>query len=149
MNFLRPIVQPKLKWSDVEKAFYSEGKITVSNLFKDDADVTTGGYVEIPKYDNNKDIGIYLEVENGHWYYIGFFEGRIKARSSESEFNTLVQSKKGKLVLADSEEVQLFRVNFLRKYRGEVIDILPDNLKIEDDPFKKKKTEEDEKKDGF
>ncbi len=142
--------QVELKWSDLEKAFYSEGKITVSNLFKNDADVTMEGYIEIPKYDNNKDVGIYLEVANGHWYYIGFFEGRIKARSSESEFNSLVQSKKGKIVLADSEEAQLFRVNFLRKYRGEIIDILPNDTKIEDDPFKKKKKEEEEeKKDGF
>jgi hypothetical protein len=89
-------------------------------------------------------------VADGHWYYIGFFDGRIRARSSESEFNSLVQSKKGKLILADSEEAQLFRVNFLRRYRGEVIDIFPNDVKIEDDPFKKKKTEEeDEKKDGF
>ena len=150
--------QVQLKWSEEHQSFYTEGKISIANIFKNDADVEVDGFIEIPKSENNSDIGIYLEIPDGNWYYIGYFDGKLITYSSSDSFNNLMLAKKDteKITLGTEEDAQLFKVNFLRKYRDlKEIELLPSDEVIEDDPFKKKKKkkkkkeEEEEKKDGF
>lgn len=137
-----------LKWSEENQAFYSEGEIGLSHIFKDDINSRVKGYVEIPKIDDLSTINIYLETHSGQWYYISHVKGKILVYSSNDDFNLAVMDKKSKdkLETTDPHEVSLFLEDFNVKYLGgkEFKE-----EKKEEDPFKEKKDEEEEKKDGF
>ncbi|MGB0522620.1 MAG: hypothetical protein ACPGJS_06655 [Flammeovirgaceae bacterium] len=138
-----------LKWSDENQAFYSEGEIGLSHIFKDDINSRVKGYVEIPKIDDLSTINVYLETHGGQWYFFSHKKGKIVVYSSNEDFNIAVMDKKSKdkLEVTDPHEVSLFLEDFNIKYLGGK-EFIKD--KKEDDPFKEKKDEEEEeKKDGF
>ena len=139
-----------LKWSEENKAFYSEGEIGLSHIFKDNVDTRIKGYIEIPKIEDNGVINIYLENHRGQWYFISFYKGNINVYSSNNDFNIAVDDPKSKdkLRLTDPHEVSIFLEDYSIKYLDGASRIKKD----EDDPFKKKKEDEKEKKekkDGF
>ena len=138
-----------LKWSEENQAFYSEGEIGLSHIFKNDINSRVKGYVEIPKIDDMSIINIYLETHNQKWYYISHKKGKIVVYSSNDDFNLGVMDKKSKdkLEVTDPHEVSLFLEDFNIKYLDGKEFI---KEKDKNDPFKEKKEDkEEEKKDGF
>lgn len=84
----------QLKWSPERKAFYSEGKIGISNILRNDINGAFEGYMEVRK---NEDGGpvfhVFFKASPEAWYYFGFEDNRLLIHSSHDEFNTIIAKK--------------------------------------------------------
>ncbi|EMR03642.1 hypothetical protein [Cesiribacter andamanensis] len=161
------ITDMNLKWSEQKKAWYSMGKIGLSNVGRTDINALVDGFVEIRKSSEvGNIINVFLQVAPGEWYYLNFEGNRLLAYSSHDAFNTAIRSKSkaakakpGEYVIADSDlaETKLFVSRFRRDYFG--LDT-PYDLNTptpapasEADPFatgtETKPTKKTDDKDGF
>jgi hypothetical protein len=113
-----------LKWSPEHKAFYSEGKLGVSNIGRNDINGAFDGFMEIKK---NEDGGpvfhVFIKASPEAWYYFGLEDNRLLVHTSSSDFNAIVSKKtnagKAKVgevaFLPGSEEETLAFINRFRK----------------------------------
>ncbi|MES2730844.1 MAG: hypothetical protein V4714_03815 [Bacteroidota bacterium] len=114
-----------LQWSDKQKAFYSVGKIGVSNIANQDINMQMDGVVEIRKRPTGDEAVIYLELTPDLWYYWSFQQGQLSLLSSDDEFNTMITAKaKGKskpgqyaFFPADGMEKETTLESFLSNYK--------------------------------
>lgn len=128
------ITDVNMKWSDVEKAFYSEPEVGVSNIFKTNIDARVEAYIEIPKINNNSTIFIYIKGKNS-WYYFEYEKGSdIKVYSGSAKFRAAMNSKKMKgksnLKLLNDPDKAIMFVNF---YRTTYLGLDEIDLPIEED----------------
>jgi hypothetical protein len=116
-----------MKWSYVYKAFYSVGKVNVSNILKTDINKEMNGYVEIRKGNAGDIVNIYLEPNPTTWYYITYENKRLAMITSSEAVNKTISSKsKGEImdqtkmnfVAADLMEKTKFVNNFREYYLG-------------------------------
>jgi hypothetical protein len=84
-----------LRWSSQQNAFYSTGKIGVSNLGSTDINAQMEGMVEIRKGNRGDEISIYLESSPETWYFFDWQQGKLSFVSSIPEVNDLLKGKKG------------------------------------------------------
>jgi hypothetical protein len=117
-----------LRWSLVYKAFYSVGKVNVSNILKTDINKAMDGYVEIRKGNGGDIVNIYLEPTAETWYYITYENRRLAMITSSDAVNKAIASKskgeimdntKANFVAADLMEKVKFVNNFKEFYLGE------------------------------
>lgn len=125
-KLIKPLVlsNVNLKWSPQHKAFYSEGKIGVSNIMKYDINGGFDGFLEIKK---NEDGGpvfhLFFKASPEAWYYFGFEDNRLLVYAYNSEFNTMIskRSNAGKAKIGEvafipgTEEETLSFINRFRK----------------------------------
>ncbi len=71
-----------LKWSEENKAFYSVGKLGVSNIANADINAEMDGMVEIRKHASGDQVTIYLEVAPDQWYFFNFQQNKLSLASS-------------------------------------------------------------------
>ena len=120
------INEVNLNWSNKNSAFYSTGKIGVSNVYKKDVNFKMNGFVESKKGPNGDIFTIYLEPTSTTWYYLSFEANKLSVLSSDEMFNQAVRAKsKGEqsggkyhFVLSESEEKTLFLKEFNQNYLG-------------------------------
>ncbi|MCE7994092.1 MAG: hypothetical protein HEP71_19045 [Roseivirga sp.] len=143
-----------LKWSKQNKAFYSTGKIGVSNVGITDLNMEMDGFVEIRKTPEGEVVNILLQITDGTWYYFTYDGFSLGTTSSNPAYNASLagkgkaKSKVGSFKLYNNtiEEVMVWTQNFRKLYLG--IDE-PYRLLMADESsqtLKKKKTVEG---DGF
>jgi hypothetical protein len=149
-----------LKWSPERKAFYSEGKLGMSNIGRNDINGAFEGFMEVKK---NEDGGpvfhVFIKASPEAWYYFGLEDNRLLVHSSNADFNSIVSKKtnagKAKVgevaFLPGSDDETLAFINRFRKeYFGNDV---PYNLYEGTSAIKKEETQEGEKKkeedDGF
>jgi hypothetical protein len=117
-----------LRWSLVYKAFYSVGKVNVSNILKTDINKAMNGYVEIRKGNAGDIVNIYLEPTPETWYFISYENRRLAMISSSEAVNKAIAAKsKGEMIdntklsfaAADLMEKVKFINNFKEFYLGE------------------------------
>ncbi len=111
-----------LRWSAPQNAFYSVGKIGVSNLGNTDINAELEGMVEIRKNARGDEISIYLESSEDVWYYFDWQQDKLAMVSSVQEVNDFIavksKDKKESSVLAIGlEERDLFVDRFNSFYR--------------------------------
>ncbi len=111
-----------LRWSAPQNAFYSVGKIGVSNLGNTDINAELDGMVEIRKSTRGDEISIYLESSEDVWYYFDWQQDKLALVSSVQEINDFIaiksKDKKETAVLAIGlEERDLFVDRFNSLYR--------------------------------
>jgi hypothetical protein len=111
-----------LRWSAPQNAFYSVGKIGVSNLGNTDINAEMVGMVEIRKSTRGDEISIYLESSEDVWYYFDWQQDKLAMVSSTQEINDFIavksKDKKETAVLAIGlEERDLFVDRFNSLYR--------------------------------
>ena len=111
-----------LRWSAPQNAFYSVGKIGVSNLGNTDINAELDGMVEIRKSTRGDEISIYLESSEDVWYYFDWQQDKLAMVSSVQEINDFIaiksKDKKETAVLAIGlEERDLFVDRFNSLYR--------------------------------
>lgn len=94
-----------LKWSEVQSAFYSTGKIGLGNFYRMNLDVKVDGFVYIPKHENNIETHVYFEA-GGEWFYIKRKGDVLSFRSSKGDFNDILKGKKGRFVLLSEKEAE-------------------------------------------
>jgi hypothetical protein len=141
-----------LKWSEEHKAYYSTGKIGLSNVINKDINSQFDGMLEIRKVSTGDEITLYLEISPEDWYYFSFEQEQLQIISSSEDFNDVVNSKTrpGKtgqfgFLMGSPDEKQVFIERFNHDYRG--VSAKPvEQVKKTEQPEEKKK---EEKKDGF
>ncbi len=148
-----------LKWSEQHKAFYSEGKLGMSNILKNDINGAFEGFMEIKKNEDGVPVfHVFVKASPDAWYYFGLEDNRLLVQSSNSEFNSIISKKTnaGKAKIGEiafvpgSDEETLAFINRFRKeyFDNDVPYSLSEGTSIikKADGDKKKETEED---DGF
>ncbi|MFN8346306.1 MAG: hypothetical protein U0X91_14985 [Spirosomataceae bacterium] len=111
-----------LRWSAPQNAFYSVGKIGVSNLGNTDINAELDGMVEIRKSARGDEVSIYIESSEAVWYYFDWQQDKLALVSSVQEVNDFIavksKDKKESSILAiGMEERDLFVDRFNAMYR--------------------------------
>ncbi|MDF7818898.1 hypothetical protein P1X15_14880 [Runella sp. MFBS21] len=111
-----------LRWSAPQNAFYSVGKIGVSNIGSTDINAEMEGMIEIRKNPRGDEISIYIESSEDVWYYFDWQQDKLAMVSSDQELNDFImvksKDKKESTVLPIGyEERDLFVDRFNSLYR--------------------------------
>ncbi len=149
------ITKANMKWSKQNKAFYSEGKIGLSNVGSVDLNMEVDGFIEMRKTPEGDFINVLLQMTDGTWYYFGHDGQSMATFSSNPAFNNVILTKSnvGKAKIgaftyfaATIEEVMVWASNYQKLYYGldEPYRLLMANESSQ--TLKKKTTEEG---DGF
>ena len=149
-----------LKWSPEHKAFYSEGKLGVSNIGRNDINGAFEGFMEVKKTEDGGPVfHVFIKASPEAWYYFGLEDNRLLVYSSNSDFNSII-SKKTNAGKAKVGEVAFIpgsddeTLAFINRFRKEYFNNdLPYSPTEGTSAIKKDKegTEEEKKKedDGF
>ncbi len=118
----------QLKWSSERKAFYSEGKLGISNILKHDINGGFEGFMEIRRNEDGGPVfNVFFKASPEAWYYFGFEDNRLLVHSSDDDFNTIISRKtnagKAKIgevayVPGSDEETLAFINRFRKSYYG-------------------------------
>lgn len=146
-----------LKWSEEHKAFYSEGKLGMSNIGRNDINGAFEGFMEIKKTEDGVPVfHVFVKASPDAWYYFGLEDNRLLVQSSNSEFNSIIskktnagKSKIGEIAFVPgSDEETLAFINRFRKeyFNNDVPYSLSEPTSIIKKADGEKKKEED---DGF
>jgi hypothetical protein len=135
-----------LKWSEANSAFYSTGKVGVSNIGNNDINARFEGYVEIKKsLEGGDEVAVLLELTPDNWYFFNYRQSQLGIVSSNESVNGTVSSKGSKakagqyaVIAVSADEKVSFVERFKAAYTG--------TANKAKKPSDKKK---DEKKDGF
>ncbi len=116
------------KWSPEYDAWYSTGKLGLSNILRYDVNGAVDGFMEIVKTEEKGDVvNIFIQVSSGCWYFFNYEENRLVLYSSNKDFNDLIVKKsnvnKAKLgdyvfTEGDQQDVLKFIDHFRSDYLG-------------------------------
>ena len=162
-KFLSSIVlsDVNLKWNPISNAYYSIGKIGISNIGDVDINAMTEGYVEIAKSPQTGDeIHLFFEISPASWYYFVYRNGSMGIVSTDEDINKILNApsaggkeKKSDVQFMDTAEAVKFRRRFLQVYRGikesEVAKKPSEKAKLPNAPATKTPTKKEEEKEGF
>lgn len=149
-----------LAWNPISNAYYSVGKIGISNIGDVDVNAMVNGYVEIVKSPATGDeVYVFLEISPTQWYFFVYRSGQLGVTSADEDFNKAIavpettKDKKSDLNFVDVAEATRFRKNFLKIYRGmkeeDFAKKPSDPNKLPGTPPSKSPTKKAEEKDGF
>ena len=122
----RPLVfsNVQLKWSPEFKAFYSEGKLGISNIGRNDINGGFDGFMEIRRAaDGIPVFHVFFKASPESWYYFGIEDNRLLIHSANKDFNSIISKRTnvGKAKIGEvafipgSEEETLAFINRFRK----------------------------------
>ena len=149
-----------LAWNPISNAYYSVGRIGISNIGDVDVNAMVNGYVEIVKSPATGDeVYVFLEISPTQWYFFVYRSGQLGVTSADEDFNKAiavpetVKDKKSDLNFVDVAEATRFRKNFLKIYKGmkeeDFAKKPSDPNKLPGTPPSKSPTKKAEEKDGF
>ncbi|MDW8211816.1 MAG: hypothetical protein RMJ44_12105 [Cytophagales bacterium] len=106
-----------LRWSEEQRAFYNDGKVHLSNIFKDQLNLLIDGYVEIPMA-GKQVCNIFLLLDKNRWFYLSYQGNDVKMASSDEEINKKIgdPKSKDKFKLAEKSECFSFVNTFRQTY---------------------------------
>lgn len=83
-----------LRWSNKTNAWYSVGKLGLSNILKEEMNANMDGFMEI-KQDLNGDpvVNLYLQSDPYTWVYLSYLENGLVVVGSDSDLNKVIRSK--------------------------------------------------------
>lgn len=83
-----------LRWSNKTNAWYSVGKLGLSNILKEEINADMDGFMEI-KQDLNGEpvVHIYLQADPYTWVFLSYLENGLVVLSSDPELNKRISSK--------------------------------------------------------
>lgn len=117
-----------MKWSDAEQAWYSIGKIGLSNTGAQDINANVDGFMEIQKKEMGSAIKVFLQVSPSCWYFFHYEEDRLIFFSSNKEANDIINKKSkaekakfGDFVFLTGDKLEV--INFIEDYRKRYFDI--------------------------
>lgn len=157
----RPLVfaDVDMKWSQDHKAFYSTGKLGLSNILHYDINGAFDGYMEVKKNpDGSQVFNVFFKASPDSWYYFGYEDGQMLVYSSVPEFNDLIskktnagKAKVGEMTFVPGSEEETLA--FINRFRKEYLGIeVPYNLNEGATVQKKvneQKQNQPDKNDGF
>lgn len=94
-NLVRPMVfsNVKFKWSEDQKAFYNDGFVGISNVFRTDLNAQFESFFEIRKTEVGETINLFIKASPESWYYYSMEEDKLLMYSSNEEFNNFLKTK--------------------------------------------------------
>ena len=168
-SLIRPMVfsNIKFKWSEDQKAFYNDGFVGISNVFRTDLNAKFEGYYEIRKTEGGEIINLFIKASPESWYYFSMEGEKLLMYSSNEIFNNYIRDKSN-IGKAKIDEFQFGLIDltetldFINTFRAVYFDIdepyvLNDPTIISDEPKEKEEDlpveddgfEADEEDDGF
>ncbi len=160
-NLVRPMVFSNLhfKWSEEQKAFYNNGFVGLSNVFRTDLNAEFEGYFELRKTEAGETLNLFIKASPDSWYYFSMEEDKLLMYSSNEEFNTYVAAKSnmGKAKIGDFQfgPADLPEtLDFINTFRAIYFDIdepykLSDPTAIGEDPDNTGDDLPEDEDDGF
>jgi hypothetical protein len=91
LNHTMSFTDLELKWDEKENAYFSEGGIGLGSIGEYQLNSFLDGYIKIKKGRNNDILTIILITESYESYYFNYKSGVMRARSSNPEFNEVIQ----------------------------------------------------------
>ena len=88
------ISELKMVWNNESRSYRSTGTIGISNIDKTNVNRRVKGIVEVVHKRTGDVLNIYLEPENGTWYYFSYSRGLLQAISSNTAFNDAINKVK-------------------------------------------------------
>ncbi len=82
-----------LKYNKEHRAWYSEGKIGLSNILREDINAKVDGFLEIKKTENGDMFNMFLQISAGSWYHFSYYDNRLILSSANAEFNDIIAGK--------------------------------------------------------
>ncbi|WMN07669.1 hypothetical protein QYS48_29500 [Marivirga arenosa] len=117
-----------MKWSDMEQAWYSVGKIGFSNTGAQDINANVDGFVELQKKEMGSAIKLFLQVSPSCWYFFHYEQDRLIFFSSNAGANDLITKKSkadkakfGEFVFLTGDKSEV--ISFIEEYRRKYFDI--------------------------
>ncbi|BDD07634.1 hypothetical protein FUAX_00660 [Fulvitalea axinellae] len=118
-----------MEWSEANTAWYSKGKIGISNILANDVNHLTEAFLEVDKTGDGDNVNFFFKVTGDIWYFFKYSgsENSMQAFSSDDVFNGIIgkranvgKAKIGELVLdlADTEIALEFINRFRMDYEG-------------------------------
>jgi hypothetical protein len=112
-----------MKWSVDHKAFFSEGKLGISNIQRNDINGAFDGFMEIKRNeDGGSSLNLFIKASPDSWYFFSYEDNRLLMYSSNNAFNTLISKKSngskakiGELVFAPADRAET--LNFINRFR--------------------------------
>ncbi|AQG81423.1 hypothetical protein [Spirosoma montaniterrae] len=131
LNAALVLANANLRWSDKFNAFYSVGRLGVSNIMTADINAQMDGFIEIRKMPNGDEASIYLEASEDEWVFYDYKPGNgpgsvgqlaIVTSSQDINDRLLAGSKNSgkaalELVSATTDEKELFVDRYLDQYK--------------------------------
>ncbi|GAB3640269.1 hypothetical protein [Spirosoma arcticum] len=131
LNAMLVLANANLRWSSKFNAFYSTGRLGVSNIAATDVNAQMDGFVEIRKTGNGDEATIYLESSPDVWVFYDYkpgngpgSQGQLAIITSEQDINDrmLAGSKNSgkstvEVVPATVDEKSLFVDRYLDQYK--------------------------------
>jgi hypothetical protein len=84
----------KLSWDNGTRSYRSNGMVGLGSIDKVSINKKMKGYVEIVHKRSGDALNIYLEPEEGTWYYFSYARGLMQTLSSKSEYNDIINKLK-------------------------------------------------------
>lgn len=131
LNAALVLADANLRWSDLHNAFYTVGKLGVSNIQNADVNAQMDGYVEIRKTGSGDEMSVYVAASDEVWAFYDYRPaagsgGELSIVTSQPDINDritalLKNSKGGKGVLSivagDEEGKNLFVERYELQYK--------------------------------
>ncbi len=86
--------QVKLVWNTKKKAYYSVGELEIGSIFNTTHNITVKGQMEIRKSRRGNRMYLYMELEDGNWFYFEYQNQVMFMRSSIHEINIAMEEVK-------------------------------------------------------
>ena len=148
------------KYSSDYQAFYSEGKLGMSNINNNDINAAFDGFFEIKKNEaGGPVINIFIKASAESWFFFNYEDQRLLTYSSNNNYNGVISKKSngskaklGELVFAPASRAEV--LDFINRFRLEYYNIdeiyeldsaVDDALQQDTDGF----GEEEDDDDGF
>ena len=113
-----------LRWSDVHGAYFSLGRIGMSNLGRNDINAQMDGQFELRRTDLGDEFSLYLELSPDVWFFMDYAQKQLGIVSSDVNFNDQITAKSqngrgkgGELIPLGFEEKNLFLDRFSDFYQ--------------------------------
>lgn len=111
------------KYSEGQNAFYSDGKLGLSNMNRTDINGAFEGFLEIKKNEAGGPVmNLFLKGSPASWYYFGYEDNRLLVHSSHNNFNEVISKKSngakaklGELVFAPASQAEV--LDFINRFR--------------------------------
>ena len=169
LNAMLVLANANMRWSNKFNAFYSIGRLGVSNMMATDINAQMDGFIEIRKTGNGDEASIYLESSPDVWVFYDFKPGstptalgQLAIVTSEQDINDrlLAGSKNSakstiEIVAATVDEKALFVDRYLDQYKTKAKaapkpKIQPGQKVVKEEKKKdEKKKDKEAEKEGF
>jgi hypothetical protein len=84
----------KMKWNTKSKSYVSYGKIGIGNINKTQINKLVDGRIALERKRTGDILHIYIQIEEGKWYYFEYTRGNMNAVSSDDTWTAAIRDIK-------------------------------------------------------